>query len=84
MYYMPFYFASFRYLISCYALEDPCMLPRLRVDKGAIRFVMSGANIMCPGVTHDNVLEGNKELGDLPVGTPVVRGNMLITPYLNV
>ena len=25
-----------------------------RVDKGAIRFVLSGANIMCPGLTHKN------------------------------
>ena len=25
-----------------------------RVDKGAIRFVLSGANIMCPGLTHPN------------------------------
>ena len=27
------------------------MLPRMQVDKGAIRFVLSGANIMCPGLT---------------------------------
>ena len=27
------------------------MLPRLQVDKGAIRFILSGANIMCPGLT---------------------------------
>lgn len=25
-----------------------------QVDKGAIRFVLSGANIMCPGLTHPN------------------------------
>jgi len=24
------------------------------VDKGAIKFVLSGANIMCPGLTHPN------------------------------
>ena len=30
---------------------DPFMLPRLQVDKGAIRFILSGANIMCPGLT---------------------------------
>lgn len=29
----------------------PFMLPHLQVDKGAIRFVLSGANIMCPGLT---------------------------------
>ena len=45
------------------------MMPRLRVDKGAIRFVFAGANIMCPGLTsagatlHDEVDED----------TPVVR-----------
>ncbi|KAJ3123422.1 Malignant T-cell-amplified sequence 1-A [Nowakowskiella sp. JEL0407] len=27
------------------------MLPRLQVDKGAIKFVLQGANIMCPGLT---------------------------------
>jgi PUA domain protein len=27
------------------------MLPHMQVDKGAIRFVLSGANIMCPGLT---------------------------------
>jgi len=30
---------------------DPNMLPRLQVDRGAIKFVMAGANIMCPGLT---------------------------------
>ena len=37
------------------------MMPKLRVDTGAIKFVLSGANIMCPGLTskgatmHDEV-----------------------------
>jgi len=41
----------------------PDMMPKLRVDKGAIKFVISGANIMCPGLTsngatiHDEVDE---------------------------
>lgn len=30
---------------------DPTLLPQLQVDKGAIKFVLSGANIMCPGLT---------------------------------
>ena len=30
---------------------DPFMLTHQQVDKGAIRFVLSGANIMCPGLT---------------------------------
>ncbi|KAL5012662.1 hypothetical protein ScPMuIL_011213 [Solemya velum] len=29
----------------------PFMVPHMQVDKGAIRFVLSGANIMCPGLT---------------------------------
>uniref|UniRef100_F7D612 Malignant T-cell-amplified sequence n=1 Tax=Monodelphis domestica TaxID=13616 RepID=F7D612_MONDO len=29
----------------------PFILPHQRVDKGAIKFVLSGANIMCPGLT---------------------------------
>lgn len=30
---------------------DPFMLPQEQVDKGAIKFILSGANIMCPGLT---------------------------------
>jgi PUA domain protein len=30
--------------------QYPFMLPHERVDKGAIKFVLSGANIMCPGI----------------------------------
>mmetsp|Transcript_26174 Transcript_26174/g.26415 ORF Transcript_26174/g.26415 Transcript_26174/m.26415 type:complete len:182 (+) Transcript_26174:55-600(+) len=29
----------------------PDMMPKMQVDKGAIRFVLGGANIMCPGFT---------------------------------
>jgi len=42
----------------------PLMMNRLRVDTGAIKFVLSGANIMCPGLTspgatiHTEVEEG--------------------------
>lgn len=45
--------------------EFPWMMPSLRVDKGAIKFVFSGANIMCPGLTssgatlHDDVEAGS-------------------------
>ena len=31
--------------------QYPDMMPRLRADTGAIKFVLSGANIMCPGLT---------------------------------
>ncbi|XP_077983879.1 malignant T-cell-amplified sequence 1-like isoform X2 [Glandiceps talaboti] len=29
----------------------PIILPQQRVDRGAIRFILSGANVMCPGLT---------------------------------
>lgn len=41
--------------------QYPDIMSKLRVDKGAIKFVLSGANIMCPGLTsagatiHDEV-----------------------------
>ncbi|PRD25745.1 UNVERIFIED_CONTAM: Malignant T-cell-amplified sequence 1-like protein [Trichonephila clavipes] len=31
--------------------NDPFICPWEQVDRGAIRFVLSGANIMCPGLT---------------------------------
>jgi len=27
------------------------MMPHMQVDKGAIKFILSGANVMCPGLT---------------------------------
>lgn len=30
---------------------DPHILPHVRVDRGAIRFLLSGAHMMCPGFT---------------------------------
>lgn len=35
----------------CLSPLDPFILPHQQVDKGAIKFVLSGANIMCPGLT---------------------------------
>jgi len=35
----------------CIVFLDPFFLPKEQVDLGAIKFVMSGANIMCPGLT---------------------------------
>lgn len=29
----------------------PKILPSVRVDRGAIKFILGGANIMCPGLT---------------------------------
>ena len=37
--------------VFCPLLLDPFILPHQQVDRGAIQFVLSGANIMCPGLT---------------------------------
>jgi PUA domain protein len=39
----------------------------VRVDKGAIPFVLSGANVMCPGLTS----KGGEIPEDYEAGTPV-------------
>lgn len=46
---------------------DPFFLPKQQVDKGAIRFVLSGANIMCPGLTSKGA-----QMTPVPKGTVVV------------
>ena len=45
-------------------------MPEVQVDRGAIRFVLGGAHIMCPGLTSP---EGRMD-EELPAETPVVRG----------
>ncbi|XP_019881048.1 malignant T-cell-amplified sequence 1 homolog [Aethina tumida] len=44
----------------------PFFLPMQQVDKGAIRFVLSGANIMCPGLTSPGA-----QMTDVPKDTVV-------------
>jgi len=46
----------------------PNILPHVRVDKGAIKFVMQGANIMCQGLTSAG---GHLPDEDLPENTIV-------------
>lgn len=48
--------------LQCIAL-DPSMLPKMQVDRGAAKFIMTGAQITCPGLTSpggrmDDVEEG--------------------------
>ena len=45
------FMVCFSQLLFVFLLPDPFILPRQQVDKGAIKFVLSGANIMCPGLT---------------------------------
>lgn len=34
-----------------YSTADPSMMPKMQVDRGAVRFVLRGSNVMCPGLT---------------------------------
>ncbi|KAI8142172.1 PUA-like domain-containing protein [Fennellomyces sp. T-0311] len=45
----------------------PDILPKIQVDRGAIKFVLSGANIMCPGLTS----KGARMDVELPEGAVV-------------
>jgi len=45
----------------------PDLLPKVQVDRGAIKYVMSGAHIMCRGLTS----KGGKVETDLPTNVPV-------------
>ncbi|KAG7832090.1 hypothetical protein KL920_000425 [Ogataea angusta] len=47
----------------------PTFFPRVQVDRGAIKFVLSGANIMCPGLTSKG---GWLPEEDIPKDTTVV------------
>lgn len=47
----------------------PDMMPKIQVDKGAIKFILSGADIMCPGLTS----AGGRISSDLLAGCLVVR-----------
>lgn len=44
------------------------ILPQVQVDRGAIKFILSGANIMCPGLTSP----GARMDVSLPQNTVVV------------
>ena len=58
-------------LIDTTVLPDPNILPALKVDRGAIRFLLAGANMMCPGFTSKGGALPPKE-DALPVEAPVV------------
>jgi PUA domain protein len=54
-------------------------MKKFQVDRGAIKFVLSGANIMCPGLTSPGgVLDDEVE-----EETPVVMTNKLLIHSLN-
>ena len=50
------------------AFTDPNIMKKFQVDRGAIKFVLAGANIMCPGLTSP----GGALDEDVEAETPVV------------
>lgn len=52
-----------------FPLADPNIMKKLQVDRGAIKFVLAGANIMCPGLTSP----GGELDDEVEAETPVVR-----------
>jgi malignant T-cell-amplified sequence len=51
-------------------LADPYILPKVQVDRGAIRFLLAGAHMMCPGLTSAGGYLPPAESA-LPAETPV-------------
>lgn len=43
------------------------LLPRMQVDEGAIKFIIRGADVMCPGLNHKNGKMEDVEEGDIVV-----------------
>lgn len=62
-------------------LDRPNLLPSVTVDKGAIRFVVNGADIMRPGITAAQ----SAQKGDVVVivdetlGKPIAVGELLVS-----
>ncbi|KAI9869646.1 MAG: translation machinery-associated protein 20, partial [Pleopsidium flavum] len=50
----------------------PHCFPRVRIDRGAIRFVLSGATLMAPGLTSAAGRLPTEEEGELEEGRVVV------------
>lgn len=48
-------------------LSDPDIMKKFQVDRGAIKFVLSGANIMCPGLTSPGGALDEEVLEETPV-----------------
>ncbi len=62
--------------LSYFAL-DPFILAQDRIDRGAIRAVLSGANVMCPGLTCSTA-----RLANVPKNTIVVSLSSLLEQFL--
>lgn len=52
---------------------DPSILPAVRVDRGAIKFLLAGANMMCPGFISAG--------GQLPPAEEAIQSNVPVAIY---
>jgi len=73
---MPIFFQHYDgpYLPTLHLLHQyPMLLPPIQVDRGAIKFLLSGANVMAPGLTSAGGRLPDPARGEtpLPKGTPV-------------
>ncbi|KAG8045340.1 hypothetical protein GUJ93_ZPchr0008g13549 [Zizania palustris] len=55
------------FLASHLCTNDPDIMKKFQVDRGAIKFVLSGANIMCPGLTSPGGVLDNEVEEETPV-----------------
>lgn len=53
-------------------------MKKLQVDRGAIRFVLAGANIMCPGLTSPGGFLDEDVGAEYPVVLPLYSIHILI------
>lgn len=55
------------------SILDPEFMPRVQVDRGAIKYVLSGANIMIPGLTSAGGYLPDELESDVIVVMPLMK-----------
>ena len=64
------FFDSYLYLLTFF-IADPNIIPFVKVDQGAIRSIISGADVMAPGLTSPvSVLPENLKPDNFVVRKP--------------
>ena len=57
----------FYYYFIILFLLVPQLLPKMQVHEGAIKFIIRGADCMCPGLTHPHAEMADVSEGDIVV-----------------
>lgn len=58
------------------------MMPQIQVDKGAIKHVLRGSNIMCPGVTSPGGKLDDVEANTVVVSIKIIIHNIYLYKYI--